>query len=80
MYFFQERTTKVGQAQVIREVLEKNYPNTKKVILVCDNLNTHALGALHETFEPEVARSLARRLAIIPTPRKLVEHCGEPVR
>jgi len=59
----------VDWAQVIREVLEKKYPNAKKVILVCDNLNTHTLGALHETFEPEAARSLVRRLAIIPTPK-----------
>ena len=41
----------------------------KKIILVCDNLNTHSIGALYDTFEPGLARSLVRRLEIVPTPK-----------
>ena len=37
--------------------------------LVCDNLNTHTLGALYERFEPCLARSLARRLEFVYTPK-----------
>ena len=36
---------------------------------MCDNLNTHTLGAFYEMFEPVLAHSLARRLEIIPTPK-----------
>ena len=64
-----ERKTKIDWAYEVRILLEKDYPNAKKVILVCDNLNVHSLGALYEAFEPEVVRSLARRLEIIPTPK-----------
>ena len=53
----------------MREVLEENYPDVQKVILVCDNLNTHSLGAFYEMYEPEQARLLARRLEIISTPK-----------
>jgi hypothetical protein len=64
-----ERKTKVDWAHEVRILLEEDYPNAEKVILVCDNLNTHSLGALYEAFEPALARSLARRLEIIPTPK-----------
>ena len=53
----------------MKRLLEEDFPHAKKVILVCDNLNTHTLGAFYEAFAPEVARSLVRRLEIIPTPK-----------
>lgn len=36
---------------------------------MCANLNTHTKGAFSEVFEPERARSLARRLQFCPTPK-----------
>ena len=41
----------------------------RKVTLVCDNLNTHTKGAFYETFEPERARSLVRRIEFCYTPK-----------
>ena len=67
--FVRKQKTKMDWAQVMREVLEENYPDVQKVILVCDNLNTHSLGAFYEMYEPEQARLLARRLEIISTPK-----------
>lgn len=64
-----ERKTKVDWACEIRTLLEEDFPNAKKVILVCDNLNTHTKGAFYETFEPEVARSLVKRLEFCHTPK-----------
>jgi hypothetical protein len=61
--------TKRDWAEEIRELLEVNYPQAQKVIVVCDNLNTHTLGALYEAFEPPEARRLARRLEIHYTPK-----------
>jgi hypothetical protein len=37
--------------------------------LVCDNLNTHTKGAFYETFKPERARSLIRRIEFCYTPK-----------
>lgn len=64
-----ERKTKIDWALEARILLEEDYPDVDKIRLVCDNLNTHSLGAFYETFEPSHARSLARRLEIIPTPK-----------
>ena len=64
-----EKKTKIDWAMEARTLLEDDYPDAEKIRLVCDNLNTHSIGAFYETFEPNHARSLARRLEIIPTPK-----------
>ena len=64
-----DRRTKVDWAQEVEELLRTRYASAEKVILVCDNLNTHTRGAFYETFEPEKARSLVRRLEFCRTPR-----------
>jgi len=63
-----ERRTKIDWATEIRELLEIDYPNAEKVILVCDNLNTYTLGALYAGFKPEDAFRLLKRLEIHFTP------------
>jgi len=44
-------------------------PDAEKVKLVCDNLNVHSIGTFYEAFERSLARSLVKRLEIIPTPK-----------
>jgi hypothetical protein len=65
------RQQRTGQdwAHEIKDLLDLDYPQVEKVCLVCDNLNTHKLGSLYETFAPEEARRLARRLEIHFTPK-----------
>jgi hypothetical protein len=63
------RRTKTDWANQIRDLLETYYPDTPKVRLVMDNLNTHSISSLYEAFPPELARSLARRLEIHNTPK-----------
>ena len=53
----------------MRIVLEEDFPDAVKVKLVCDNLNVHSYGAFYETFERSLARSLVKRLEIIPAPK-----------
>ena len=65
----QEHRTKLDWAAQIKELLEVYYPNTAKVRLVMDNLNTHSIGSLYEAYSPDVARSLAQRLEIHYTPK-----------
>lgn len=64
-----KRRTKQDWALQIRELLETHYPHAKKIRLVMDNLNTHAVSSLYETFQPHVALALAKRLEIHHTPK-----------
>src|SRR5690606_1115874 len=60
---------KTDWAQEIRELLEVDYPKAKRVVLVCDNLNTHKLASLYQAFPPAEARRLVERLEIHHTPK-----------
>jgi hypothetical protein len=64
-----ERKTKIDWASEMARLLEGRYAAHAKVILVCDNLNTHTKGAFYEAFEPERARSLVRRIEFCYTPK-----------
>jgi DDE superfamily endonuclease len=64
-----ERRTKVDWALAVAELLGTRYAKAAKVILVCDNLNTHTKGAFYEAFPPAVARELVRRLEFRHTPK-----------
>jgi hypothetical protein len=61
--------TKVDWATEMANLLEGRYTACSKVILVCDNLNTHTKGAFYEVFEPERARRLVRRIEFRHTPK-----------
>lgn len=63
------RRTKVDWAIEIARILEGRYVDCEKIILVCDNLNTHTKGAFYEAFEPERARALVRRIEFCYTPK-----------
>ena len=64
-----ERRTRKDWAQQIKKMLDERYPEAVKVRLVMDNLNTHNIASLYETFDPQEARRLASRLDIHYTPK-----------
>lgn len=64
-----QRRTRKDWAAFIKGMLDERYPQASKVRLVLDNLNTHSTASLYETFPPEEARRLARRLEIHYTPK-----------
>ena len=64
-----ERRTRKDWALQIKQMLDDRYPDAIKVRLVMDNLNTHNIASLYETFEPKEARRLAERLEIHYTPK-----------
>jgi len=64
-----ERRTMKDWAQQIKQMLDDRYPEATKVRLVMDNLNTHKVASLYETFEACEARRLAERLDIHYTPK-----------
>ena len=64
------RRTKVDWALEMEALLTTRYKKAKKVILVCDNLNTHTKGAFYEAFPPDKARALVRRIEFRDTPKR----------
>ncbi len=64
-----ERRTAVDWAEEVKVLLEDVYPKAKRVILVCDNLNTHTLSSLYKAFPGAEAKRLCARLEIVYTPK-----------
>jgi transposase len=64
-----ERRTRKDWARQIQQMLDERYPQARKVCVVMDNLNTHHIASLYESFAPQEARRLAERLEIHYTPK-----------
>jgi hypothetical protein len=56
-------------AQAMHALAETHYPKAKELRVVLANLSTHTPAALYQTFAPEVARSLTRKLSVHSTPK-----------
>jgi len=64
-----ERRTKIDWAREVEELMRTRYALAARVLLVCDNLNTHTIGAFYEAFPPARARAIARRIHFCHTPK-----------
>ena len=64
-----ESRTKLDWAQEVARLMEGRYRQCEKITLVCDNLNTHTIGAFYEAFPPARARKLVRRIEFCHTPK-----------
>lgn len=64
-----ERRTRQDWAQAVKALVDVDYPEAERIVLVLDNLNTHTLGSLYEAFPPTEARRLAEKLEIHYTPK-----------
>lgn len=62
-----DRRTAQDFAHAVRDVV-RAHPEAETIVLVLDNLNTHKLGSLYETFSPTDAREIAAKLEIHYTP------------
>lgn len=60
--------TRINWAEEVRQLLDVDYQNARKVKLVCDNLNTHNIASFYEAFPAPEAHRLARKLEIYHTP------------
>jgi hypothetical protein len=63
------RKTKVDWAIEMGAVMEGRYRDCSTVIVVCDNLSTHTMGAFYEEFEPARARAIVSRIQFHYTPK-----------
>ena len=56
-------------AHQIRQLVDVDYPEAKKITLVMDNLNTHVGASLYKTFNPKEARRILDKLDFHYTPK-----------
>ena len=64
-----QRRTMQDFAYQMRWLVDEAYPDVPVVRLVLDNLNTHRMASLYETFPPAEARRIAKRLEFHHTPK-----------
>nr|WP_229505242.1 IS630 family transposase [Massilia mucilaginosa] len=63
-----ERRTKADFARAMERLVE-TYPHAEVIRVVMDNLNTHKPGSLYDTFPPEKANALLKKLEFHYTPK-----------
>lgn len=64
-----ERRTRQDFAAQMKELVDRCYPEADRIRVVMDNLNTHKPASLYETYAPEEARRILRRLEFHYTPK-----------
>lgn len=64
-----ERKTATDFARFLRLLSDGPFRVAERIVLVCDNLNTHTPASLYEAFEPAEARRLAERFEWHYTPK-----------
>ena len=64
-----DQRTAVDWAYQIRELVDIDYPDAERIVLVMDNLNTHKPASLYKAFAPEEAQRILQRLEIHYTPK-----------
>ena len=64
-----KRRTMQDFAHQMRWLVDEAYPDVPVIRLVLDNLNTHRMASLYETFPAAEARRIAKRLEFHHTPK-----------
>jgi len=64
-----EQRTQKDWAEQIRRLVEEDFPDADKIVLVMDNLNTHRPASLYEAFKPDHAKRIWDKLEIHYTPK-----------
>ena len=65
-----KRRAAVDWAHQIKALVDDpRYAGAERITLVCDQLNTHALGSLYRAFDPEEALRIANRIELVHTPK-----------
>jgi hypothetical protein len=64
-----ERRTAIDYAKILRDLSDIHFPQAEKIVLVQDNLTTHAPSSLYEAFKPAEARRIIERFEWHYTPK-----------
>jgi hypothetical protein len=63
-----ERRTAQDFAHQLHKLVDQDFPRAKKIVLITDNLNTHTMWALYQTFPSQEARRILDKLEWHYTP------------
>ena len=63
------RRTSEDFAFLLRDLSDLHYPESERIVVVMDNLNTHKLSVLYQVFPPQEARRLQQRFEIHHPPK-----------
>ena len=63
-----DRRAALDFAEQLRLMVDADYPNAEKIVLVTDNLSTHTPAALYESFTPDEAWRIASKIEWHYTP------------
>ena len=64
-----DRRTRTGWAEVVRKLVDEDYPGRERIVLGMANLNTHHPSSLCEAFEPAETLRIAQWLEIHYRPK-----------
>jgi hypothetical protein len=64
-----EHRASVDCAKFLKHLIDDEYPDAERLVLVMDNLSTHTPACFYEAFEPAEARRLTQKLEIHYTPK-----------
>ena len=64
-----DKRTSIDFAHICRDLVDQHFPNAEKILLVCDNLNTHKPASLYKAFPADEARWLAEKIEFHYTPK-----------
>ena len=64
-----DRRCNIDFAECMRDLVDVHYPNAQNIRVVLDNLSTHSDAALYQTFPPEEARRILRKLDMHYVPK-----------
>lgn len=64
-----ERKTRIDWAQEVKRLIDEDFPDAEKIVLVMDNLKTHGIASLYAAYAPDEAHRLAQKLELHYTPK-----------
>ena len=64
-----DRRTQADFAESMRYLVDEMFPQTQRIVVVLDNLNTHTPASLYEAFPPGEARRILNKLEFHYTPK-----------
>ena len=64
-----EQRTRIDWALQIQKLVDIDFPDAEKIVLVMDNLDTHSTGSLYKAFSPQEAKRIRDKLEIHYTPK-----------
>ena len=64
-----DRRTSQDFAHCMRDLVDLHFPKADRIRVVLDNLSTHNVGALYDTFEPQEARRIVEKLDLHYVPK-----------